>query len=119
MADQHVSYNGARYDARVLGAPLELIRLRARLDEARESGAGTLALGLAVESFERILEDRHAGEHALARRADDNQVCTCGLVVAPDQDLLAAPGHLDQDAWVVLESAPEPTWGDEADRQPG
>lgn len=104
MADTYVRYNGAQYDARILGAPLETIRLRARLDEARASGAGTLALGLAVESFERILEDRAAGEHTLARRADNDQICTCGLVVAPDADLASAAGHLDQEAWVGLEA---------------
>ena len=116
MADQYVSYNGAQYDPRILGAPLETIRLRARLDEARASGADTLALGLAVESFERILEDRLAGEHTLARRADNDQVCTCGLIVAPGDDLTAAAGHLDQEAWVSLEAGPELlTWDEQAD----
>lgn len=116
MADKYVSYNGAQYDARILGAPLETIRLRARLDQARQQGEGTLALGLAVESFERILEDRLAGEHTLARRAGNDQVCTCGLVVPPGDDLTAAPGHLDQEAWISLESGPELlTWDEQAE----
>lgn len=100
MADKYVSFNGYEYDPRILGAPLETIRLRERLNEARSINAGTLALGLAVESFERILSDRANGTHVLARRADDDQVCVCGLVVAPGSDLTSAPGHLDQERWV-------------------
>lgn len=100
MADKYVNYNGYEYDPRILGAPLETLRLRERLNEARHINAGTLALGLAVESFERILDDRNNGSHVLARRADDDQVCVCGLVVAPGEDLAGAAGHLDQVRWV-------------------
>lgn len=104
MADTYVDYNGYQYDSRILGAPLEIIRLRERLNEAKHINAGTLALGLAVESLERILADRSSGAHVLARRADDDLVCVCGLVVAGGQDVARAPGHLDQVTWMPDES---------------
>lgn len=100
MAETYVTYNGHQYDARILGAPLEVIRLRERLSEAKSINASTLALGLAVESLERILSDRSSGSHTLARRADDDQVCTCGLIVAAGSDVSSAAGHLDQVRWL-------------------
>lgn len=100
MAETYVTYNGYQYDARILGAPLEIIRLRERLNEAKSINASTLALGLAVESLERILADRLQGTHVLARRADDDLVCVCGLVVSAGTDVAAAPGHLDQQTWL-------------------
>lgn len=100
MAETYVTYNGYQYDARILGAPLEIIRLRERLNEAKSINASTLALGLAVESLERILSDRLQGKHVLARRADEDQVCACGLVVAPGADVAGASGHLDQEKWL-------------------
>ena len=100
MAETYVTYNGHQYDARILGAPLEVIRLRERLSEAKSINASTLALGLAVESLERILADRQNGAHTLARRADEDQVCTCGLIVAPGTDVASASGHLDQPRWL-------------------
>ncbi|GAC1384143.1 MAG: hypothetical protein NVSMB48_18700 [Marmoricola sp.] len=100
MAETYVTYNGHQYDARILGAPLEVIRLRERLSEAKSINASTLALGLAVESLERILADRQSGSHTLARRADEDQVCTCGLIVAPGSDVASASGHLDQQRWL-------------------
>ena len=48
MAETYVTYNGYQYDARILGAPLEVIRLRERLNEAKSINASTLALGLAA-----------------------------------------------------------------------
>lgn len=104
MAETYVTYNGYQYDARILGAPLEIIRLRERLNEAKSINASTLALGLAVESLERILADRLQGTHVLARRADDDLVCVCGLVVSAGTDVAAAPGHLDQQTWLPAES---------------
>lgn len=100
MAETYVTYNGHQYDARVLGAPLEIIRLRERVSEAKSINASTLALGLAVESLERILADRLQNNHVLARRADDDQICVCGLVVAPGADIPSAAGHLDQATWL-------------------
>ena len=100
MAETYVTYNGHQYDARILGAPLEVIRLRERLSEAKSINASTLALGLAVESLERILADRNSGQHLLARRADDDQVCTCGLIVPAGRDVASAAGHLDQVRWL-------------------
>lgn len=100
MAETYVTFNGHQYDARILGAPLEVIRLRERLSEAKSINASTLALGLAVESLERILADRNNGQHALARRADDDQVCTCGLIVSGSGDIASAAGHLDQVRWL-------------------
>jgi hypothetical protein len=100
MAETYVTYNGYQYDARILGAPLEIIRLRERLNEAKSINASTLALGLAVESLERILADRLQNSHVLARRADDDQICVCGLVVAPGADIPSAAGHLDQATWL-------------------
>ncbi|HEX7738491.1 MAG TPA: hypothetical protein VF426_02455 [Marmoricola sp.] len=105
MAETYVTYNGYQYDARILGAPLEVIRLRERLNEAKSINASTLALGLAVESLERILSDRGSNQHVLARRADDDQVCVCGLVVAGDADVASAPGHLDQEKWLPAETS--------------
>jgi hypothetical protein len=104
MAETYVTYNGYQYDARILGAPLEIIRLRERLNEAKSINASTLALGLAVESLERILADRLQGKHVLARRADDDLVCVCGLVVSAGTDIANAPGHLDQEKWLPAES---------------
>ena len=40
----------------------------------------------------------------LARRADDDQVCVCGLVVAPGADVAGAAGHLDQEKWLPSDS---------------
>lgn len=101
MADTYVDYNGYQYDARILGAPLEIVRLRERLNEAKNINAGTLALGLAVESLERILADRAKGSHVAARRAESDEiVCVCGLVVAPGTDVTRASGHLNQDTWL-------------------
>lgn len=104
MAETYVTYNGYQYDARILGAPLEIIRLRERLNEAKSINASTLALGLAVESLERILADRLQNKHVLARRADDDLVCVCGLVVESGSDVAAAAGHLDQERWLPAES---------------
>jgi hypothetical protein len=105
MAETYVTYNGYQYDARILGAPLEIIRLRERLNEAKSINASTLALGLAVESLERILADRLGNTHVLARRADDDQVCVCGLVVAAGADIPSAAGHLDQATWLPAASS--------------
>jgi hypothetical protein len=104
MAETYVTYNGYQYDARILGAPLEIIRLRERLNEAKSINASTLALGLAVEALERILADRLQGTHTLARRADDDLVCVCGLVVSSGTDVAGAPGHLDQEKWLPADS---------------
>jgi len=104
MAETYVTYNGYQYDARILGAPLEIIRLRERLNEAKSINDSTLALGLAVESLERILADRLQGTHVLARRADEDLVCVCGLVVSAGTDVASAPGHLDQQKWLPAES---------------
>ena len=111
MAETYVTYNGYQYDARILGAPLEIIRLRERLNEAKSINASTLALGLAVESLERILADRGTNKHLLARRADDDQVCVCGLVVAGGADVAGAAGHLDQEKWLPAESS-NSSWGE-------
>lgn len=105
MAETYVTYNGYQYDARILGAPLEVIRLRERLNEAKSINASTLALGLAVESLERILADRLKGTHVLARRADEDLVCVCGLVVSAGTDVAGAPGHLNQETWLPADSA--------------
>jgi hypothetical protein len=113
MAETYVTYNGYQYDARILGAPLEIIRLRERLNEAKSINASTLALGLAVESLERILSDRLENQHVLARRADEDQVCVCGLVVAAGSNVASAPGHLDQQRWLPSETA-STSWGEPA-----
>ncbi|WP_310964518.1 hypothetical protein [Nocardioides terrisoli] len=105
MAETYVTYNGYQYDARILGAPLEIIRLRERLNEAKSINASTLALGLAVESLERILADRLKGTHVLARRADEDLVCVCGLVVSAGTDVASAPGHLNQETWLPADSS--------------
>lgn len=104
MAETYVTYNGYQYDARILGAPLEIIRLRERLNEAKSINASTLALGLAVESLERILADRLKGTHVLARRAEEDLVCVCGLVVPTGSDVTSAPGHLDQERWLPADA---------------
>jgi hypothetical protein len=117
MAETYVTYNGYQYDARILGAPLEIIRLRERLNEAKSINASTLALGLAVESLERILADRLQNKHVLARRADEDQVCVCGLVVAPGADVAGAAGHLDQEKWLPSDSGSGSTssWSSSSD----
>jgi len=115
MAETYVTYNGYQYDARILGAPLEIIRLRERLNEAKSINASTLALGLAVESLERILSDRLNNGHVLARRADDDQVCVCGLVVAAGADIPGAAGHLDQATWLpAAASTGSTTWSSDS-----
>jgi len=110
MAKTYVTYNGHQYDARILGAPLEIIRLRERLNEAKSINASTLALGLAVDSLERILADRLQNSHVLARRADGDQICVCGLVVAPGADIPSAAGHLDQATWLPAASSSSTSW---------
>lgn len=110
MAETYVSYNGHQYDARILGAPLEIIRLRERLNEAKNINASTLALGLAVEALERILGDRNKRAHTLARRVDEDQVCVCGLVVGNGGDITTAEGHLNQETWLPETNVSALSW---------
>lgn len=113
MAETYVNYSGHQYDARILGAPLEIVRLRERLNEAKSINASTLALGLAVESLERILADRLKGTHTLARRIDQDQVCVCGLVASSGSDLATAEGHLNQQTWLPEDNVTALSWSSE------